>query len=138
MKKFILIAILIFTTSLIFAQQPDDLIGKYRLPNQLDVEIYKTGNKYSGKIIALNNYENGQTKDIKNPDKEKRDNLLLGMEIIENLEFDKDEKQWINGEMYGPEKGLVLNLKITEMREKDIVVVGSKYIFRKTLEWKKL
>ncbi len=138
MKKIVIVSILLFTAALGFAQKADDLIGKYYLPNQLEVEIYKTGDKYFGKIIALNDYEGGQTKDIKNPDKSKQNDPLLGMEIIKNLEFDADEKQWLNGEMYGLEKGLVLNLKVTEMHEKKIIVIGSKYIFKKTLEWKKL
>jgi hypothetical protein len=40
--------------------------------------------------------------------------------------------------MYGPEKGIVLNLKVTEMHDDEIVVTGSKYFFRKTLRWKKI
>ena len=40
--------------------------------------------------------------------------------------------------MYGSEKGMALNLKITEIRQKEIVVVGSKYFFWKTLKWKKI
>ena len=139
MRNILIIVILIFPTSVIFAQQADDVIGKYRLPNNLDVEIFKeTSNKYFGKIIALNGYEDGETKDFKNPDKLKRNELLLGKVIIENLEFDSDEKLWINGNMYGPEKGMVFNLKITEVRNNEIEIVGSKYFFRRTLEWKKL
>ena len=138
MKNTITIAILIFYTSTIFAQQADNLIGKYHLPNKLDVEIYKNNDRYDGKIIALNGYENGQTKDFKNPDKSKHNDLLLGKIIIKDLEFNNEEKQWVNGSMYGPEKGMVFNLKITEMRENEIEVVGSKYIFWHTLEWKKL
>ena len=139
MRNILIIVILIFSTSVVFAQQTDDVIGKYRLPNNLDVEIFKgTSNKYFGKIIALNGYEDGETKDFKNPDKLKRNELLLGKVIIENIEFDKEEKQWINGSMYGPEKGMVFNLKITEVRNNEIEIVGSKYFFRRTLEWKKL
>ncbi len=125
-------------TTFSFAQQADEIIGKYRLPNKLDVEIFKSNGKYSGKIIALGDFDEGQTTDINNPEKSKRGNPLLGMIIINNLEFDKDEKQWINGEMYGPEKGMIFNLKITEMREDEIEAVGSKYLFWKTLVWKKL
>lgn len=136
MKHILTVIILFFSTSVIFAQQADDVIGKYRLPNNLDVEIFKENNKYSGKIIALNGYENGETKDFKNPDKLKRNELLLGKVIIENLEFDSDEKQWINGSMYGPEKGMVFNLKITEIRDNEIEIVGSKFFFHKTLIWK--
>lgn len=40
--------------------------------------------------------------------------------------------------MYGPEKGMTFNLKVTEMRDNEIVVVGSKYVFWKTLVWEKI
>ena len=138
MKQILLVAVLVFFTSVVFAQQSDDVIGKYRLPNNLDVQIFKENNKFFGKIIALNNYEDGVTKDFKNPDKAKQNELLMGKVIIKDLEFDAEDKIWINGSMYGPEKGMVFNLKITEIREKEIVIVGSKYIFKKTLEWQKL
>ena len=139
MLKFKLtISLLILFTSISFAQQANEIIGKYRLPNKLDVEIFKCKNKYSGKIVALNGYEDGQTKDFKNPDKSKRNDPLIGKIIIENLEYDKEEKEWINGEMYGPEKGLVFNLKITEIKQNEIIVVGSKFLFWKTLKWEKI
>ena len=54
------------------------------------------------------------------------------------MEFDADDKEWVDGEMYGPEKGMTFNLKITEIRDKEIEVVGSKYLFWYTLIWKKL
>ena len=63
MKKSILIIIL-FISVTIFAQQADDIIGKYHLTNGLDVEIFKDGNRYNGKIIALNDYP--EVKDIMN------------------------------------------------------------------------
>jgi uncharacterized protein (DUF2147 family) len=120
------------------AQQADEIIGKYHLPNDLDIEIFKDGKKYSGKIIALNNFEDGQTKDVNNRDESKRNEPLIGKVIIKNLEFNREKEQWLNGSMYGPEKGMVFNLKITEIREKEIEVVGSKYIMWKTLLWKKI
>jgi len=87
-----------------FSQQANAIIGKYRLPNKLDIEIFKVDNEYFGKIIALNGYEEGQTVDLKNPDKSKRNNPLPGMVIIKNLKFDEKEGKWIDGKMYGPEK----------------------------------
>jgi uncharacterized protein (DUF2147 family) len=135
MIKKMLIAILLIFANTTFAQKADDIIGKYHLPNDLDIEIFKVGNEYQGKIIALNSYEDGQTTDIKNPDETKHDTPLLGMVIIKGLVFDEDDKEWIDGEMYGPEKGMVFNLKITEIREKEIEVVGSKYLFWHTLKW---
>ena len=137
-RKQIILALFLFITGIATAQKADDIIGKYHLPNKLDVVIYKTGDNYSGKIIALNGFENGQTTDVKNPDKSKRDTPLLGKVIITNLEFDEGSKQWINGTMYGSEKGMNINLKITEMNEKEITVVGSKFILWKTLKWTRI
>jgi len=130
--------LILFSTTFTFAQQADDVIGKYHLPNKLDVEIFKRNGKYFGKIIALNGYENGRTTDIKNPDKSKRNRPLIGMVLIKDLEYDQKENQWVDGNMYGPEKGMVLNLEVTEIRKNEIVVVGSKYFFWKTLVWKKI
>ena len=101
------------------------IFGKYKLPNKIDVEIFK-----------LNGFEDGQIKDINNPEKSKQEDLLVGKVIIKNLIFDNEEKQWINGTMYGAEKGMVFDLKITEMLNNEIEVVGSKYLFWKTLVWK--
>ncbi len=132
------ISLIIILASNLYAQQGDEIIGKYRLPNKLEVEIFENNGKYYGKIIALNGYEDGQTKDINNPDRSIRDKPLIGKVIIENLEYDSKERKWLNGSMYGPEKGMIFNLKITEVRQNEIIVVGSKYFFRKTLEWQKI
>ncbi len=130
--------ILLMIASLSFAQNADSIIGKYHLPNKIDVKIFKYKGKYFGKIIALNHFENGQTKDINNPEESKQNDLLLGKIIIKNLEYDSKKKEWINGKMYGAEKGLVFDLKITELRQNEIEVVGSKFFFWRTLIWKKI
>ena len=107
MKKFKLsIFLILISTVLSFAQHADGLIGTYRLPNKLDIKIFSSNGKYYGKIVALNGFENGQTIDINNPDKSKRKNSLIGMTIIKGLKYDKKERQWLNGNMYGPEKGM--------------------------------
>ena len=134
----LIISFVIFMATFSYAQKADELIGKYHLPNDLDVEIFKDNGKYFGKIIALNDFEDGQTKDVNNRDESKQNEALIGKVIIENLEFNKEKNQWLNGSMYGPEKGMVFNLKITEMREKEIEVVGSKYIMWRTLQWEKI
>jgi len=133
-----ILSIVIFISSYTFAQQADEIIGKYHLPNDLDVEIFKDNGKYFGKIIALNAFKDGQTKDINNPEESKQNESLMGKVIIKNLEYNIEEKQWLNGKMYGPEKGMVFNLKIIEVEQKEIDVVGSKYIIWRTLKWEKI
>ena len=138
MKNINLLFLLIFIVGSSFAQKADDIIGKYHLPNKLDVEIFKHKDKYYGRIIALNGFENGQTTDIKNPDKEKQNDKLIGKIILKYLEFDANGKEWLGGTIYGSEKGIYLDLKVTEMRDKEIEVVGSKYLFWRTLVWEKI
>jgi len=139
MLKIKLLLLLLLSVIFGYSQNADDIIGKYHLPNKLDVEIYKVANnKYNGKIIGLNGFENGQTTDINNDDDALKNKPLLGMEIITGLRYDKDTKEWIDGTMYGPEKGMYFNLKITEIRKDEIEVVGSKFLFWHTLTWKKI
>ncbi|MCD6092197.1 MAG: DUF2147 domain-containing protein [Bacteroidales bacterium] len=132
------IALLFLFTGFSFAQNADAIIGKYLLPNDLEVELFKQDGKYFGKIVGLNNYRDGETKDVKNWDSSKRNDPLLGKLIIKNLEFDAEEKIWVNGDMYGPDKGIQVNLEITEVKENDIVIVGSKFIMHKTMVWKRI
>ncbi|MEA3288052.1 MAG: DUF2147 domain-containing protein [Candidatus Marinimicrobia bacterium] len=137
-KRIISVIVVLLLTSFVLAQKADDIIGKYRLPNQLDVEIFKIEDKYFGKIIGLGDLDLEHQKDINNPDKALQGEPLLGEVIIKNLRYDKSENQWINGSMYGPEKGLIFNLKVTEVRENEIEVVGSKYFFWRTIIWEKI
>jgi len=139
MNNFLKITLLFFAITLTsFAQKQDDIIGRYRLPNHLEIEVYKENNLFSAKIVALNNYKNGQTKDLKNTHKSKRNDALLGKVVLTNLEFDPTSKQWKNGKMYAPDKGVTVNLKVTKIDEEEATVVGSKYFFWKTITWKKL
>jgi len=128
-KIFLTVLLLFILTGSLSAQKPDDIIGKYHLPNNLDIKIYKINNKYFGEIIGVEGFKNGQIRDKKNPDKLKRNDLLVGKVIINDLEFDPRNREWINGNIYGQEKGMEFNLKITEIRKEEIEVIGSKYFF---------
>ncbi|MEA3317005.1 MAG: DUF2147 domain-containing protein [Bacteroidota bacterium] len=137
MNRIILFLLLVIGGSAV-AQKADDIIGEYHLKNKLDVRIFVKNNKYFGKIISLNGYNNNRIYDINNPNKEKRNDSLLGKVIIDNLEYNSNTNKWINGRIYAPEKGMYLNLKITETFEGGIEIVGSKYFFWKTMRWKRL
>jgi hypothetical protein len=137
-RKQIIIALILLVSGIVNAQNADGVIGKYHLPNKLDVEIFKTGDIFSGKIIALNGFEDGQILDVKNPDKSKRKTPLLGKVIITDLVFDEDSKKWLNGIMYASEKGMHINLKVTEINDTEITVVGSKLFLWRTLKWKRI
>ena len=98
MNKISIILVFLLASSTLFAQKVDAIIGKYHLPNDLNVSIYKDGNLFFGKIIAVT----GERKNKKNSG----ENSLIGEIIIKDLEYDSINNQWINGTMYAPEKDM--------------------------------
>lgn len=112
--------------------------GRYRLPNDLEIEIYLFEGKYVGKIVALNNFNDGQITDVKNPDKSDRKKPLIGKIIIEGLTYDATANNWMHGTMYAPEMGMKVNLKVNSVNESEAVAEGAKFLFHKTVHWKKV
>jgi uncharacterized protein (DUF2147 family) len=87
--------------------KPDDIVGIWKTPGHLsEIQIYKTGSKYYGKIVwekEPNDSSGKPKKDLNNPNPGLRCRLLHGLVIIKNLCFDDDE--WTGGEIYDPESG---------------------------------
>lgn len=121
------------------AQSPTDpsdgIIGTWRLENSIDLEIYKSGPKYSGKIAALNGFNDGQTLDSHNSDKERQNDPLVGKVILTNLSYNTEEGIWENGKMYAPHMGFFANLEIKEVAGNEITAVGSKFLFWHAETW---
>jgi uncharacterized protein (DUF2147 family) len=86
----------------------DDIMGIWLTTGKepAKIQIYRTGEKFYGKIIWLQNpIENGKQKvDVNNPDKTKQNNLVIGLIILKAFTFDGRE-QWKGGEIYDPESG---------------------------------
>ena len=134
------VVILLFLTLTAFEpnNSADKIIGKWLLPDNIRIEIFKKNNKFYGKIIDLEGFNNGQTKDIKNPDKHSRDDELIGKIIISDLEYDSNQNKWINGTIYAPQKGIELNLKINYAKENELEAEASKLFFWKSIVWEKI
>lgn len=76
------------------------------------IMIYKANNaqfkgKFYGKIVWLKEpNENGQPKkDKNNPDASKRSAGLMGLMILKDFTYDKDDKEWSGGTIYDPKNG---------------------------------
>ncbi len=92
------------------AQQNDKITGVwYNEEKDAKIPVYRNGNKYFGKIIWLKNNTNsdGSTPklDTKNPDPSRRKNRIEGTIILRNLEWDADDEEWDDGEIYDPKTG---------------------------------
>ena len=86
----------------------DDILGVWMTGGKepAKIQIYKSGEKYYGKIIWLKNpTENGkQRTDGNNPNEAKRNNPIIGLELLTGFRFDGDD-EWKGGDIYDPESG---------------------------------
>lgn len=86
---------------------PDIIIGTWMNGSgKGQVQIYKQGNKYYGKLIWLKepNDDKGNPKtDVKNPTVSLRDKPLMGAVILRDFVFDDGE--WNSGRIYDPQNG---------------------------------
>lgn len=102
----------IFITSFVFAQ--DQVTGKWLTGDQeAVVEMFKTGDRLTGKIVWLKqpNDEKGKPLiDKENPDHSRQSRPLLGLIIIEDLSF-KNGK-WQGGHIYDPSEGKTYNCSV--------------------------
>jgi uncharacterized protein (DUF2147 family) len=85
----------------------DRIIGVWlTADDKAHVEVYKTGDQYSGKIVWLKEPEkNGKpVVDDQNPDENLRDRPILNMEMMYGFVYD-GEGVWVDGRVYDPESG---------------------------------
>lgn len=89
----------------------DVVLGKW-LNEEKDgaVEIFKKGNNYYGKLVWLKRGPN--TLDEKNPDAARKNDKLLGKEILQKFSYDNGSKQWQNGTIYDPKSGKTYSCKM--------------------------
>ena len=120
MRTILMLMIFVCISSGVFAGDPDAIIGTWKTPeDKSTIVIYKCGDKYCGKITDLkekvyppDDKDAGKTKiDRKNPDKSKRQDPVIGLQLMKNFSF-KGEI-WQGGTIYDPEKGKTYKCKAT-------------------------
>ena len=111
MKKRVVafIVIAIFLSFTVLSQDKADGITGIWLTGGKEpakIQIYKSGEKFYGRIIWLKNpTENGKQRvDANNPDKAKRSNPIIGLLMLTGFKFDGDD-EWKGGDIYDPESG---------------------------------
>lgn len=97
------------------AQNPDAILGVWlNEPGDAKIEVYKQNGKYFGKIIWLKNdkEEDGSTpnRDNNNPDESLQNRRVVGINILTNLVWDADDKEYDDGEIYDPRSGSTYSL----------------------------
>lgn len=120
MKKLLLfITLLAFTSG--FAQtKANDVLGTYMNPTgEGIIKIYESNGTYFGKLVWMKHPEK---LDIKNPDKTKQGQKILGSIIMKDFVFDGDI--WKNGRIYDPKNGKTYDCKITRDEKGNLSIRG--------------
>ncbi len=119
------------------ANKADAILGEW-LNEKQDARflIYKSDNKYFGKIVWGTGSE---TKDVKNPNSKLRNRDLIGLTILEDFEFIK-ENLWEDGTIYDPKNGKSYDCKLTLKNKNQLDVRGyvGLSLFGRTETWSRV
>jgi uncharacterized protein (DUF2147 family) len=138
MKKIILLlTVLIGATICSFAQNGDAVKGIWINDNKdAKMEIYRSGDKYYGKVIWTDNmYESdGRTlrKDEKNSDDVLKNRTIQNMIILSGFTYNDGE--WTGGEIYNPKTGKTYKSTM-KLSGRNLEIRGYVGIFSKTTTW---
>ena len=89
----------------------DALLGKWLATDQsVAVEVYKQSGEYKAKVIwfdeSLGSGKPMHTRtDFENPDPHLRKRKILGMQVLEGLEYNSAKNTWENGKIYDASSG---------------------------------
>jgi uncharacterized protein (DUF2147 family) len=127
MKKFTVLVSCLWMTISVFANHDlsekksvndgSEAIGVWQGDNNMErFEIYKRGDSYYGKIVwtsykNINNIEGRGLLDLKNPDPSKRNQSIIGLEILMDFKY-KGDGIYTSGRVYDPGSGNTYRCKI--------------------------
>lgn len=107
------------------------------------IQIFKGGNGlFHGKIVWMTrpNGDDGKPlADDKNPDRGKRKNHLMGLQILRDFKMEKADL-WTGGRIYDPENGSEYQCKMSLLNENTLQVRGfiGFSLFGRTDTWKRV
>ena len=127
------------------AQNPDRIVGVYYTAHQGEeskIRVFKEDDgSYTAQVIWVrdNLDENGEVeKDVKNPDKSKRDTPCDQIVLIEKMSYDSKKNSWTNAKIYDPVRGIKANADCSFTPEGRLKVRGSLMGFGMSVYWDKL
>ncbi len=139
MTKLVLVVFLPFQAVFLHGQT---IVGKWKTVDDVSgtprsvVEIYRKGNEYFGKVLKI------YPKHGEDPDPlcdecegEKKDKRIIGMEIIERMRLDSDEKIYEDGEILDPENGSIYDCRMWIEEDGNLRVRGYLFFLYRTQIW---
>lgn len=103
----------------------DDILGTwYTIGQRSTIKIYKQGDAYFGKITDLKrplNRDGKKKRDFRNPDPDKKNNLLIGTDVLMELEYDGD-KVWDDGRYYNHHRGEIKDCEVSMTKDGNLKI----------------
>ncbi len=116
LRKIFILIIPVLLSVPVFAQNKDAILGKWlNASGEAQIQIYKKGDLYAGKIVWLKNPndEAGKPKlDSKNPEQGLQKRALIGAEILQNFAY-SSTNTWEKGRIYDPKTGKTYDCKLS-------------------------
>lgn len=139
MKRYFFLMLVVLVSTAIKAQIPaDKIVGVWLNEDKTTkIEIFKTGNTYSGKIVWLAQPDDANGKprlDKNNPDPDKKNQKILGLTIISELKYSNNK--WTGGTFYGPKRGQYANCSV-KLKSGQLLITVSKGFLSETKIWTK-
>lgn len=104
-----------------FASNPDAIVGMWMTDEGDTIEIYKCGKQYCGRIAEAaeplypaGDKMAGKPKvDRENPDKKRRNDPIIGLQLMKDFNYKKKDDYWQGGTIYDPNNGKTYKCKAT-------------------------
>ena len=127
------------------AQNPDRIVGVYYTAHQGEeskIRVFKEDDgSYTAQVIWVrdNLDENGEVeKDVKNPDKSKRDTPCDQIVLIEKMTYNEKQDSWGDAKIYDPTRGIKANVTCSFESVSKLRVRGSVLGIGETVYWDKI
>ncbi|GAP43747.1 uncharacterized protein conserved in bacteria [Lentimicrobium saccharophilum] len=121
---------------------PKDITGYWLTANKASIiHFTKTGDVYNGKIVWLrqpNDKSGKPVRDVNNPNKAKRNNPVLGTQMVYNLKYNAAKKIYEGGKAYQPQTGRTFDCKAKVTGNGNVLEVtgiAGLSMISKTLTW---
>lgn len=99
----------------------DDIVGTWLTEDQTgQIAIYKSNSKYFGKIQDGTSDEHF---DVNNPDDARRNDPLIGLVILKDLQFDSGG-EWKDGTVYDPKNGKTYKCMLELLDKNKLRITG--------------
>jgi uncharacterized protein (DUF2147 family) len=111
MFKTISLFLVLFSTQIFAQTNKDDVLGKWiSTDKSVAVQVYRQGNDFKAKVIWFDERLGSGTPmnsrhDTHNPDEKLRTRKVIGMDILNGLNFNSANQRWENGKIYDASSG---------------------------------